>query len=59
MGPIWDDAAELAELHDVTMTDLVRVAIERLLASPDVRDALAAGKTRAPRVTTPTVPPTP
>lgn len=50
MGTLWDDASELAELHGVTMTDLVRVAVQRLVDEPGLREILADARTRARRV---------
>lgn len=44
MGDTWDSAASVASEHDVHMSDLVRVAIERLMAAPDLTEALLPWK---------------
>jgi hypothetical protein len=49
MGEIWDQASEFAQENDANMSDLVRVALEQFLASPDAPLALEAGRTRARR----------
>jgi len=49
MGKIWDQAADFAKTNDANMSDLVRIALERFLASPDATDAIEAGRTRARR----------
>lgn len=48
MGAKWDAAAEFAKLNGVTMTDLVNVAIDRLLESPDAADTLRAMRPEPP-----------
>jgi hypothetical protein len=49
MGEVWDKATDFAAENETTMSDLVRVALERFIASPDAANALIASRTRAPR----------
>ena len=49
MGEVWDKATDFAAENETTMSDLVRVALERFIASPDASTDLEAARTRAPR----------
>lgn len=49
MGDLWDRAGDAAAEHGVTRSDLIRVAVERLLTSTRLPTILEGAKTREPR----------
>jgi hypothetical protein len=59
MGDLWDRSGEIAAEHGVTRSDLIRVAVERLLISKSLPTILEGAKTREPRGASTPPPPVP